>query len=389
MLRLILLSLTLALASSSAQAAVKPKPKTKARWVTLVHATGNVPTSWSVALRTAAETADASRTWMPPPSLALEELQLTLGCATWGPACAGQAASLLGADKALTIDLTERGGAVVLAIGAVSRTGAVVGEVARAELSVDAGGQKLAEAWVAGAVRGTRPTMVTFTSDLPGTEVLIDGQPRGVTPLTLIDVLTPGAHVVLLRREGRAPLSKTINVAAGVLQREHLPLAAGPAMTSTPTVGEGPPTPLPMPAPSSDGGLPPMALVGFGLGGAGVVAGVVGVGLAAVSLAAYDEIILTTSDGKPGTRVGICDNGDGTFGAPGSCDVGMTGEQVRVSFTAIDSYRQSQLETANLGLVLAGAGLLVGATGVALGFGALTGEEQDAASGSPAPAAKP
>ena len=391
MQRLILLSITLALLSTSAWAA---KPKVRAaKWVTLVHTGGAVPADWAGTLRAAAEGADRARIWMPPPSLSLDELMLTLGCATWDAACAGQVASLLGADNALSVDVIANGAGAALQIASVAGTGTVVGEPARVEVSLDDDGRMVASAFVAGAVRGARPTVLVVTADLPGTEVLIDGEPRGVTPLTLVDIIAPGEHALLLRREGRAPLSRTITVAAGAITREAGALAQGPPMTSTPSVGEATPEPT-LPSPPADG-VPPMAFVGFGLGGAGVVAGVVGVGLAAHAFSTLNAVFTTAANGTPTTKPGICAGPGDTFQAPGcgdplspdeiNDDLFIDGTSEPDPESRIDAFRLGLYDTVNVGVVVAAAGLLVGATGIAIGFGALSGEEQDAAPGGGSP----
>jgi len=390
--RLILISLTLALLSTSTSAvAARPKPRA-AKWVTLVHTTGAVPADWAGSLRAAAEGADSGRTWMPPPSLSLDELMLTLGCAAWDAACAGQAASLLGADNALSIDVIASGTGAALQITSVARTGAVVGEPEKVEVSLDDDGRTIAAAWVAGAVKGARPTILVVTADLPGTEVLIDGEPRGVTPLTLVDVIAPGEHALVMRREGRAPLSRTITVAGGAITREGGALSQGPEMKTTPTVGEAPPTPLP---PPPGGGIPPLAIVGFGLGGAGVVAGVVGVGIAANAFATLNAVFTTAADGTPTTKPGICAGPGDTFLAP-ECGEPLSPEEINADLfvdgdpnpeSRINAFRLGLYDTANVGVVVAAAGVLVGVTGVVLGFGAMSGEEQDAAPGAGSPPA--
>jgi hypothetical protein len=385
--RFILLSFTLALLSASTASAAKPKPR--AKWVTLVHTVGAIPADWAGALRAAAESADSGRTWMPPPSLGLDELMLTLGCASWDAACAAQAASLLGADNALSIDVVASDAGAAVQITSVAKTGALVGEPEKVAVSLDADGRRIAAAWVAGAVKGARPTILIVTADLPGTEVVIDGVPRGVTPLTLIDVIPPGEHALLLRREGRAPLSRTIGVAGGSITRESGALAQGPAMTSTPTVGEAPP--MPLPAPSGDG-IPPLAIVGFGLGGAGVVAGAVGAGLAVNAFATLNAVFDPVKDGEDGpvqtVRPGVCAGPDGTFLPPG-CAPALDGNERGAREADIDAFRLGLYDTANIGMVVAAAGVLVGVTGVVLGFGALSGEEQDAGGGNGSAGAPP
>jgi hypothetical protein len=387
---LFLFSALVLLTASTAATAAKGKPRA-ARWVTLVHTTGAVPADWVGVLRSAAEGADSGRTWLPPPGLSLDELILTLGCANWDAACAGQAASLLGADSALSIDVDASGTGATVRVASVAKTGAVIGEPEKVTVSLDDDGRTIAAAWVAGAVKGARPTILVVTADLPGTEVVIDGVPHGVTPLTLVDVIAPGEHALMLRREGRAPLSRTIAVAGGSITRESGSLAQGPEMKSTPTVGEAPPTPLP---PPPEGGVPPLAIVGFGLGGASVVAGAVGAGLALHALATLDAVFEPVKDGPDGPvqpiRPGVCAGPDGTFLPPG-CEQILNGDERGQRRAEIDAFRLGLYETVNIGMVVAAAGVLVGVTGVVLGFGALSGEERDGAptGGSPSASTTP
>lgn len=263
--------------AAPARAARKPASK-KPGWVVLVHTQGEVPAPWSPRLRSAAQKAQ-DRNWVDPPAVTLDEVQLVLGCATWGVACAAQVAGMTGAQNALVIDIVRKGPGATVVIEAVSADGTVAAEPERVELAgVDDDGLKLAEAWVAGAVKGARPTVLLVSADLEGTEVVVDNVPRGKTPLMLIDTIPAGEHTLLLRREGRAPLSRTIQVVAG-MNREHGVLSAGgPAMKSEPVVGtepvrvlEAPPAETPPPA----GGVPPMVFVGWGLTGVGAVAAVV------------------------------------------------------------------------------------------------------------------
>ena len=376
-----LLTLALALTSSPAAWAAKAKGKPKvAKWVVLVHETA-APAGWAVALRQAAESSGVARTWIEPPAISLDEVQLSLGCASWGPACAGQTASLIGADNALVIDIAAIGDAVVVGIEDVSATGAVVGNAERVEVSPDDGGRAVAVAWVVGALKGSRPTVLVVTADLAGTEVLIDGKPRGVTPLTLIDLVRPGEHALLLRREGRAPLSRTITVQPSTLNREFGALSQGPTMVTTPLVGEDTtPSPTPPPAVPGSSGIAPMALVGFGVGGVGVLGAVVGAAVAGVSWNSRSAFIVADGNGGERTSPTICKNADGSYASGGAGCTPIVGvDKSAAELARIQQASDDLLGAVNAGIVIAGAGLLVGVTGLVLGFGALSGEAQDEA----------
>lgn len=383
-----LLALALALTSSPSAWAAKAKAKPKtAKWVVLVHESG-APAGWAGALRQAAEGSGVARTWIEPPAISLDEVQLSLGCASWGPACAGQAAALIGADNALVIDIAAIGEAVVVGIEDVSATGAVVGNAERVEVSPDDGGRAVAVAWVIGALKGSRPTVLVVTADLAGTEVVIDGERRGVTPLTLIDLVPPGEHALLLRREGRAPLSRTITVQPSTLNREFGALSQGPTMVTTPSVGEEKPTPREVPA-ATGGGIAPMALVGFGVGGVGVVGAVVGAAVAGLSWNSRSAFIIPDGNGGERTSPTICKNGDGSYASGGAGCAPIVGvDKSPAELARIQQASDDLLGAVNAGIVIAGAGVLVGVTGLVLGFGALSGEGQDAAA-APGPAGSP
>jgi hypothetical protein len=370
--------------------AARPKSKAKtARWVTFVHAVGEVPGGWPIALRRAAEGAGAERSWLPPPALGIDELTGTLGCATWDAACAGAAASVLGADHALRIEIvasTERREAIVSA-QSVDRAGATPGPVDAITVSADDDGLALATTWIAGLVNGERPTIVVVQADLPGTEVLLDGERVGVTPLRLTGVVAPGRHVLELRREGRAPLRENFDVAPGALVRVTRALAQGPPMTSTPTVGEAPPAPAPMVA--NEAAPSTLRFVGYGVGGLGAVVSVVGVVVAGHASATLNGIFVTAPDGTEAIRPGICEGPDGTFLAPG-CRSPLSPQEVaddlfvdgqsRNPQSRIAAFRGRLQDSIQLGAIVAGAGVLVGVTGLALAFGAAPGEVQDAGS---------
>lgn len=70
------------------------------------------------------------------------------------------------------------------------------------------------------AVRTTTGTLVVNT-DVPGAQVVIDGQPRGATPLTL--TLNPGPHGLELRGSG-APRTLQVTIVAGAEVSQYIEL---------------------------------------------------------------------------------------------------------------------------------------------------------------------
>jgi hypothetical protein len=387
-MRFVVVAIVVALLAPSSVWAAKPVRKKADTWVALVHTTGDVPAGWAGALRSAAESVTDQRTWLPPPELSLDEIQLTLGCAAWGPACAGQATALIGATNALVIEVTRDQHGVVVQIDGVSGTGAVVGDGERVEVAASDDGLAIASAWVVGAVRGARPTVLVVTSDLDGTEVVLDNAPVGVTPLTLVNRVSPGEHTVLLRRDSRAPLSRSIVVQPGTVNRLHGALAAGPQMKSTPMVGEAEPAPLPTLPTSLGASASPFAIAGYGLGGVGALAAVGGLVGAAINFGRQGDLVEVVN-GTEALRTGLCISSDGNFGRDTtlfvSCttplaDGASTDSNTRNAYRGrIGDYVNELRANGNAALVIAGAGVLVAATGIALVVATMPGETADAA----------
>ncbi len=385
MSRLSIACLLVALLDAGAHAAPSRSTQTAPRWVIFVHVEGPVPGAWSESLRHTVEESSPERTWLPSPALGADELRGTLGCAAWDAACAAAAASVLGANHALMVDVVAADEhTATITVTAVERADAAARAAERIEVPLHEDGLSVARRWLGGVIRGARPTVVIVQSDLPGTEVFLDGVSVGVTPLTLIDVVAPGRHALELRREGRAPLREHIDVKPGALLRVSKALAQGPAMRSTPTVGETAPMPLFQGAPG--GSTTSVALVGYGLGGAGIIVGAVGVAIAANAVATLGRLFSTSPDGSATTRPGICEGPDDTFLAPG-CRSPMTPQEIDDDLflenrapnpaSRIAAFRAHLEDTVQVGVAVAVAGVLVGATGAALAFGVASGEVQD------------
>lgn len=212
-------------------------------WVVLVKTDGSVPPSWSQnlqdAVKSAAEASGAVK-WVAPPQVSLEDAQLALGCGGWGPACVGQIAGMMNAEKALLLEIEARGEGAWMTYEVITTAGVSERKPVRFELP-DRGrdGLKVARVVAASAVTGKPITVVTLKTDVPGAEVVIDGEKRGKTPLTLADQLPPGQHRVELRLEGRAPVTQTIQVRAGEVTRVGAVMSAGGPGFASPTVGSG------------------------------------------------------------------------------------------------------------------------------------------------------
>ncbi len=373
--------------TSGALAAARPKPKPTApsQWVALVHLEGEVPSSWVSALTASVRTA-GDRTWIDAPAISLDDAALTLGCASWGPGCAAQVAGMTGASNAVIVEARRAPGSAVVsvAVAAVAADGSPValagagpntGAGEHIDVSVDDNGLKLAQVWIAGAIKGVRPTVLVVTSDLDGTEVVVDNVPVGKTPLTLVDVAA-GPHALLLRREGRAPISRAIDVKNGVINREHGVLSSGGlAMKTTPVVAavvDG------VPATPPDAS-PPLAVIGWSIAGVGAAAAVGGAVVGGLAMGDYYRLL----DDNGNVKVRLCAI-DGGFAPSG--DGRCQGDDI-VPRTrdndAITDFRGDLLTQAAIGFAIGGAGLVVAGVGAGMAV-VLGGEEADDAAVTPA-----
>ncbi|MEW5854285.1 MAG: PEGA domain-containing protein [Myxococcota bacterium] len=87
-------------------------------------------------------------------------------------------------------------------------------------------------------------------SDVPGADVLVDGQPAGKTPVR-VDNLTAGPHRVQVTREGGAPLIREVTVQDGLTVRMDVNVGSGPNRQPTGTLGNAAQPPPPPPAKKS------------------------------------------------------------------------------------------------------------------------------------------
>lgn len=246
----------------------------KVATVALVTAQPEVPTHWREALqRVVIE--DEMRAWVPPPVMSLDDVRAALGCAAWDDPCAGQVTAMSGAAAGLVVDIAGSGAGITVTVRAVRADGTA--ERSAETLSLDARGAdalELARQFVRAASRGP-VAFLTVEADEVGAEVAVDGTSVGSAPVRM--ALTPGAHQLVVRKEGKAPLSRPLSLVAG--QNPPLVLtfnAAGPSVALGATVGGGPQ--------SADGRVddvaalrvPRNATIGWtltGIGGAALAAG--------------------------------------------------------------------------------------------------------------------
>lgn len=358
--------------TTPALAKAKKKPP-KPTWVVLVHSEGDVPSSWADKIRASAEKADA-RNWTLPPAVTLDEAAGVVGC-TWSPACAAQVADMTGADNVVLVEVKREGAGASVSVEAVSADGSSGGTAEHVAVdAVDDAGLDVVRAFVAGAVKGVLPTLVVLTADLDPTEVVIDNVPAGKTPLTLVDKLTPGPHEILFKREGKAPLTRSIEVKPGVVVRETAVLSAGgPAMKSTPTVAN--PTTTTTPTPATEAPSSTLSLAGWGLTGVGALAAVGGGVYGALTSVAVAS--LRESSAPFGFVNDVCEQ-NGEFTGGKGCGGAVTSGADR-DVDALLASESRQTQNATTGFVIAGIGVVVAATGLGLALATAPGEDADAA----------
>lgn len=265
--------------AAHAQAAGK-----KAQWVALIQVRGDAPASWSDALRAAAEAEGKDRTWVPPPAVSIADAQLALGCTGWNDQCAGQIASMTGAAMALVVDVNGSGRGVDVSVMTVKAGGGAVEKVDTLSLAgKNAADLELAKELIRSVLRGQTPSWLFLDTDVPKAEVWLDGEKIGETPFR--GSIKDGDHTVVLRQEGKAPVTIQFSVKPGQTYRDTRSLgAAGPAVEIKPEVapdnGNGnKPDPLqpenPPPPPAAE--APSTTTVGWSLVGVGGALGLAGV----------------------------------------------------------------------------------------------------------------
>jgi hypothetical protein len=122
-------------------------------------------------------------------------------------------------ERSVDIDLPQGGSSMGrrVAVAAVILLLVVAGGFAGARFLGGSGGE---------ATTGT----LTITTNPTGAQAIIDGEPRGITPLTV--ALAPGSHVVELRGGGE-PRTIPVTIAAGAETTQYIELPKG-----APVVGQ-------------------------------------------------------------------------------------------------------------------------------------------------------
>jgi hypothetical protein len=161
-------------------------------------------------------------------------------------------------------------------------------------------------------------------NDLPGVAITMDSDPLARAPGAAFDV-DPGEHTFVFEAAGLQKVEKKLVIVEGARQRRVAIVLGGaaPAVSTTPE-------PSAETASARSGGSPTLAVVAFGVGGAGLAVGVI-TGLVAGS--------------KHGDLANVCSDASGTCPASASGD--------------LDSYHSMR--------TLSTVGYVIGAVGVAGG----------------------
>jgi hypothetical protein len=150
----------------------------------------------------------------PPAEMRLDEARLTFSCFDESEACMAQVGELLQVGRLIWGTLERKGDVQVLRLALLDVTRAAFVRRERFERTGADAIEQLerdARAFVLGRPVAARP-LVEFRSVPPGAVVMVDGESRGATPLTL--ELAPGTHPVELRLPGHQPVARELNVPA-------------------------------------------------------------------------------------------------------------------------------------------------------------------------------
>ncbi len=185
------------------------------------------------------------------------------------------------------------------------------------------------------------PAVVIVVRGATPDHVTVDGEKVPTESLGLPFRVNPGSHVISAVRAGSPSATVTVAMEERQTRRVVLQLTAAP--TPTP---EDPPAPDPRP---DDGAVPPwvLPLVGFGVGGVGLVVGAVTGGLSLSKTAALEE----------------------------QCGGSVCPEARRDEHEDIITLAN----VSNVGLAVAGAGAIVGVVGLVLWFTAPTPDNAEGA----------
>jgi hypothetical protein len=162
-----------------------------------------------------------------------------------------------------------------------------------------------------------RVGFLELQSNVDGAEVSVDDALMGTTPLTGPIALSVGRRRIAVVKSGYTPFSRTVDIGGQDTARlqaklDALAVAAPSAVVPSATVSI-PPRPIVPVAPVSQGKMTTLSWVGFGLGGAmvvgGVVTGVLSLGAASdVRNKVYaDESSASSDKSKVSTLAGVTD----------------------------------------------------------------------------------
>jgi hypothetical protein len=117
-------------------------------------------------------------------------------------------------------------------------------QVRRRELNVSRGGTSSMHVELAATAAETAKVVLgglQIVTEPPGARVSIDGEPRGVAPMTVPD-LAVGEHTVTVRGNSGEPINRTVSISAGAVSSLVISMNAPPTFTSgTLTINSGVP----------------------------------------------------------------------------------------------------------------------------------------------------
>jgi PEGA domain-containing protein len=117
------------------------------------------------------------------------------------------------------------------------------------------------------------PAIVVDAGGVAGAQVLVDGNAIPAVAQGVGYRVNPGAHRITITAPGYRPYDTSLTIEPKE-QRTITARLEPEAVAPVPVVGPGVPMPPPMPEPAGDeGGVSPLVYLGFGIGGACLVAG--------------------------------------------------------------------------------------------------------------------
>jgi hypothetical protein len=166
-----------------------------------------------------------------------DEAMDTLAECALEPVCAARVLRPLGARQAVLGRLGRDGASYLVRLVLLDvERGVVVSELDRAILIAARRLQPDVRAALPGLLRGEQDATGTLQleANVPGAEVEVDGEAKGLTPLTL--TLKPGRHRLLLRKDAHYPVERLIDVEAGERHVEQVRLTPTPPAADAPLI---------------------------------------------------------------------------------------------------------------------------------------------------------